>query len=169
MDQEWLVCSVLCVLCLAAGMSVCVWAPVFQHDGIVLLVQRVWEWKPMSLMFWFLILGDIYICCPRCGITSWGGNVNFPSGSFFFVIFPLALFSSPWTSGHFGEERPPHRASSLTPQTAVGLLKRLRWERKGNFTSLWYKRLRKNVKCSRLPTSKACVHGKEWSAAYYAL
>lgn len=58
-------CFVLCVLCLAAGMSVCVWALVFQHDGIVLLVQRVWEWKQMSLLFWFLIPDDIYVLLPK--------------------------------------------------------------------------------------------------------
>lgn len=42
-------CFTLGTLCLAAWMSMCVWASMFQHHGIVLLVQWVWEWKLMSL------------------------------------------------------------------------------------------------------------------------
>lgn len=68
---------VLRLLRLAAWMSVCVclcvWAPC-PSTGIVLLVQRVREWNSMSLMFWFLILAGICICCPRCSVTSWGGE-----------------------------------------------------------------------------------------------
>lgn len=78
MDQEW-----QCVPCLG---WVCV-GSVSQHHRIVLLVPRVWQCNLLSLIFWFLIPGDIYIFYPRCSITSRGGNSNFLSGSFFFSSF----------------------------------------------------------------------------------
>lgn len=120
MDQEWL--AALCCVCALPGSWdewVCV-GSVFQHCGIVLLVQRVWEWKLLSLVLSFLIPGGIYICCPRCSTTSRGGNSNFPSGSFFSPLsFGLLVFQ-PLDKWPLWRRVVTPQGSSLSPQGCWG-------------------------------------------------